>query len=641
MIFLNKKDDLVWAKIKNFPWWPAYVCDIIRGNVYEQLRVNFINMDLEITLSNNKVADYKRYFSKYYDKNNNDLKAACLVADSIHGKSIDFWKIKETWKGLSIPTQVIETLKLNISIEKPDKNVNSDARKSNSKGKNPVLKKRPRIDKQNIKEDNCDKNMYQNDKNYSFGRGKADKRLKVDNTKNRKKTDRSPKNDLKNPNESSQTTIDQNLTLKTLGVDFNQSSNKSTNRKLHFNSADSKKSEGSKEKPDNKRNFNTNQSIVSQNGGMNVPQNVSQIQINQNNYNNNNLYPGQVPNGHYQGQVPNRHYQGQVPNGHYQGQVPNGHEAYMDIQAKEKIWSFEIQLRDLLLKLAHLKEQKLSLTKNLILNELSNLLSIMSCETFWININPEILMSSKIGKYLKSLQILQTSIKDMVPCHQHELFQMLNNQLSRMKERIINRFLDLDITIFENDYELSKILYPEINKFNLEKKIEQNRHNYQINQNEYNIKYEDLKDHIEIIDISDCDSDNASKSKEIEEHTGKQTPNSQNDSTEIPIDKIATKYEGEELPSIRRKVCRKVHNFLTKEFNIEKKNSKIATLNFEHRLNYLLGHDNQDYVQVIKKVFLYFKKHKNDISILDEIRKIQKLGKSDLMSYVNDLVQLN
>ena len=186
---------------------------------------------------------------------------------------------------------------------------------------------------------------------------------------------------------------------------------------------------------------------------------------------------------------------------------------------------------------------------------------MMSYETFWININPGTLMSSKIGKYLKSLQILLTSIKDMIPTHLHELFLMLNSQLGRMKERIINRFLDLDITVFENDIELSKILYPEINKFNFEKKIEQNRHNYLISNNEYNIKYEDLKEHIEIIDISDCESQYTIQTNEIMHNPEKIAYSCKNDTTEGNINQLATKYEGQELPTIRRKVCRKIYKF--------------------------------------------------------------------------------
>lgn len=113
MIFLNKKGELVWAKIKNFPWWPAYVTDIIRGNVYEQVKVDFINLNVEITLGNNKVADYKRYNSKYYDSKNKALVEACKIADSIIKDNKDFSEVKKAWNNKPIPLEILGSLKGN------------------------------------------------------------------------------------------------------------------------------------------------------------------------------------------------------------------------------------------------------------------------------------------------------------------------------------------------------------------------------------------------------------------------------------------------------------------------------------------------------------------------------------------------
>lgn len=47
-----------------------------------------------------------------------------------------------------------------------------------------------------------------------------------------------------------------------------------------------------------------------------------------------------------------------------------------------------------------------------------------------------------------------------------DLYIMVNNQMNKMKEKIISKFIELDISVFNNDLELSKILNPEITKYN-------------------------------------------------------------------------------------------------------------------------------------------------------------------------------
>lgn len=48
---------------------------------------------------------------------------------------------------------------------------------------------------------------------------------------------------------------------------------------------------------------------------------------------------------------------------------------------------------------------------------------------------------------------------------------------------------------------------------------------------------------------------------------------------------FTVKFEGGELPKIRRKVCRKIYSMLMEEFRVDKQIAKTATLNLEYRLN--------------------------------------------------------
>ncbi len=79
----------------------------------------------------------------------------------------------------------------------------------------------------------------------------------------------------------------------------------------------------------------------------------------------------------------------------------------------------------------------------------------------------------------------------------------------------------------------------------------------------------------------------------------------------VPDEKDFTvKFEGGELPKIRRKVCRKIYSILMEEFNVDKQVAKAATLNLEYRLNSVVDYSSQGekaYLSFVKNVVQHIK----------------------------------
>ena len=74
---------------------------------------------------------------------------------------------------------------------------------------------------------------------------------------------------------------------------------------------------------------------------------------------------------------------------------------------------------------------------------------------------------------------------------------------------------------------------------------------------------------------------------------------------------FAVKFEGSELPKIRRKVCRKIYTILMDELRVDKGVAKVATLNLEYRLNSAM-----DATSSSEKAYLnYVKNVINDIKV--------------------------
>lgn len=95
------------------------------------------------------------------------------------------------------------------------------------------------------------------------------------------------------------------------------------------------------------------------------------------------------------------------------------------------------------------------------------------------------------------------------------------------------------------------------------------------------------------------------------------------------------KYEGNELPKRRKKVCRKMYNTLMEEFKIEKQAAKIATLNIEYRVQNLIHYEDAKYIDTIKKLFSFLKK--TGERCMDELNRMQRFSLSEFGSYLRDI----
>lgn len=68
---------------------------------------------------------------------------------------------------------------------------------------------------------------------------------------------------------------------------------------------------------------------------------------------------------------------------------------------------------------------------------------------------------------------------------------------------------------------------------------------------------------------------------------------------------FSVKFEGNELPKTRRKVCRKIYGMLTEEFSLDKEMAKVATLNLEYRIHSVVEFNPQKerpYLSFVKRV---------------------------------------
>ncbi len=81
-----QKDELVWTKLRNFPWWPGVVVSYEGAGVL----VNFIGENSHATVPASKVCPYAENREKYAKGANAKLCKAIETADQILAGTITY-----------------------------------------------------------------------------------------------------------------------------------------------------------------------------------------------------------------------------------------------------------------------------------------------------------------------------------------------------------------------------------------------------------------------------------------------------------------------------------------------------------------------------------------------------------------------
>ena len=82
-------NEIVWAKVKGFSWWPARVTSILTRNTY---MVDFYGEKFRAKLHKSKLEKYKENINKYSNKNNRKLQEAIGEAGHDNYHNIKFYE---------------------------------------------------------------------------------------------------------------------------------------------------------------------------------------------------------------------------------------------------------------------------------------------------------------------------------------------------------------------------------------------------------------------------------------------------------------------------------------------------------------------------------------------------------------------
>jgi len=92
------ESQLVWAKVKGYPWWPAIVLKVMGGgssNNSGSVLVNFIGDNSHATVHEHKVTDFNESFAQFCNGKNRKLQEAIKAARRIE-------KGDSTFDGISV-----------------------------------------------------------------------------------------------------------------------------------------------------------------------------------------------------------------------------------------------------------------------------------------------------------------------------------------------------------------------------------------------------------------------------------------------------------------------------------------------------------------------------------------------------------
>ena len=222
-----KEKDIVWAKVKGYPWWPSIISQISFCNVQENgenKKEKVYSIEFIGEKNNAKVLKEKiEQFNKNYDQHSNTKNPLLLKSIELAKKKI---AKKQNSKIISLKENTQDKLNINIQNNQnlPTKKSNdSSEEKSNGEktnDKNIKLLQKKRLNEANILGENNDENNN-NNRNISDGENKVEKKLN------------SPKNNIKINININLTTNNQNMV--NINSFHSSSQNSQNNQKIISN----------------------------------------------------------------------------------------------------------------------------------------------------------------------------------------------------------------------------------------------------------------------------------------------------------------------------------------------------------------------------------------------------------------------
>lgn len=182
----------------------------------------------------------------------------------------------------------------------------------------------------------------------------------------------------------------------------------------------------------------------------------------------------------------------------------NDNSTIIPLKYKEDITNIENRLRDMVIQLVNNKNK---FARDLVQNELHRMINDFEKNEIAV----DVLIGSKIGKYFTIVKTILSKIIQDIPPYLKELIKMLNDQLNKMKESILMRFMDIEDQDMLKDMELSKYVNAEFNKFRHDQEYARNKMNSMLGcgrdscGKQPNIKIEEPLDEFIIDLLSDSD----------------------------------------------------------------------------------------------------------------------------------------
>ena len=200
-----------------------------------------------------------------------------------------------------------------------------------------------------------------------------------------------------------------------------------------------------------------------------------------------------------------------------------------NIDQKEQnfVQDLEVRIRNLMVQFSKAIAANNSMSQNLVLHEIFRIVSNLEN----VEIKTDVLVNSKICKYLQSFYVLQYNHKKKIPENLNKILPLQRNQINLTKEKLINRFMLFDEGNFDGDKELGDILIKEQGKNILESKENKktNKINYVLDNFDVKIKFEDEmtqeNDTIDLISsVSENEDDYLNKNSSLpQEHQKENT----------------------------------------------------------------------------------------------------------------------